>query len=392
MLSADTKLKSFTFSYYTTVAIVISFFPLYFDSLGFSKLQIGLILSSGPLIAIVANLFWGIMSDRLQKIKRIIIILLFGQLVIILLLSQSSTFGMILALMACFFFFQTPLNGLNDSQILLTIRSSGKSYASFRVMGSIGFATSAAMFGWFLTGKPSSIVAIITIFTIMISIFLSFSLTEARKGPQMAKIDFNGFKNVFFRRGLFIFLLFILMISTAHRCNDYFLALHMRNLGAGQDLIGMAWMTSALSEIPIFFLLSRYGERFNELLLLAIASFFYVIRFALLGVASSPSAIIGIQMLHSVTFGIFLFTTIQYLKKQIPDPFRATGQAVFSMIWGGFAGVLSGLIGGQLFDNFGGRAIFLFAAITAGIACIGFSVSFYLSKRSISASLISKLE
>lgn len=392
MLSTDTKLKSFTFSYYTTMAIVISFFPLYFDSLGFSKLQIGLILSSGPLVAIIANLFWGIMSDRLQKIKKIIIILLFGQLVIILFLSQSSTFGLILALMACFFFFQTPLNGLNDSQILLTIRSSGKSYASFRVMGSIGFATSAAMFGWFLTGKPSSIVAIITIFTIMISIFLSFSLTEARNGLQMAKIDFKGFKNVFLRRGLLIFLLLILMTSTAHRCNDYFLALHMRSLGAEQDLVGMAWMTSALSEIPIFFLLSRYGERFNELLLLAIASFFYVIRFALLGVTSSPSAVIGIQMLHSVTFGIFLFTTIQYLKKQIPDPFRATGQAVFSMIWGGFAGVLSGFIGGQLFDNYGGRAIFLFAAIVAGIACIGFLTSFYLSKRSISASLISKLE
>lgn len=84
------------------------------------------------------------------------------------------------------------------------------------------------------------------------------------------------------------FLILIIIMSVSHRFNDGFLALYMRQLGASDSVIGYAWMASALSEIPMFFFLSKHGHRFKELPLLAFAGIIYALRFSLWGLSIIP--------------------------------------------------------------------------------------------------------
>src|SRR5665647_1188 len=199
-----------------------------------------------------------------------------------------NTYAMIFIAMICFYFFQTPLNSLNDSQLLLHISKKGKSYASFRVWGSIGFAVSAFLFGILLQSEKGhpQLIALLTIGTICFSLILSFFLKDSR--TSLKKIEFSGIYQIIFSRKLLIFLLLILILSIAHRTNDAFLSLYLHELGASQALIGYSWTVSALSEIPIFFFLSRYGTRYKELPLLALASFAYVLRFVLMSLTVEP--------------------------------------------------------------------------------------------------------
>lgn len=88
--------------------------------------------------------------------------------------------------------------------------------------------------------------------------------------------------------------------------NEAFLTLSLKGMNAGDEVIGWALLASALSEIPVFFLLSKYGERFKELPLLAIGSLMYALRFLLMSLADVPGAIIAIQAMHSISFGIFM--------------------------------------------------------------------------------------
>jgi PPP family 3-phenylpropionic acid transporter len=309
--------------------------------------------------------------------KKTISAVLLGQLILALILFQMNTYVLLFIAMIIFYFFQTPLISLNDSQLLLHVSKNRASYASFRVWGSVGFAFSALLFGILLQsdkGHPQ-LIAVLTIGTIAISLLLSLLLKDSR--TSLKTIQFSGIFQIIMSRKLLTFLLLILVLATAHRANDAFLSLYLHELGASQALIGYSWTVSALSEIPIFFFLSKYGERYKELPLLALASFAFVLRYFLMSITTEPVFIIMIQALHSISFGIFLFTALRYITQIVPDEYRATGQAIFTVVWSGIAGLISSLFGGIIFDHWGGHILYIFAGTVALIAGFGFLFTHY---------------
>jgi MFS transporter, PPP family, 3-phenylpropionic acid transporter len=364
-------LRSFSFSMYMTMAVVVSYFPLYFGSLGLSTLQIGAIYSMGPLIGIASNLFWGLLSDKYRTVKKVLMTILVGQWLMAFLVFQSSAYTLLLALMTLFFFFQSPTTSLNDSLTLLTIRGTKKSFASFRVWGSIGFAFAALVFGQLLKGKGTELIPILCLCTIGCSLLICFFVKDAREGSKN-RPDFSNLLPIISSRPFVAFMLVVLTVSVAHRMNDNFLALFLQRLGADASLVGLSWMASALSEIPIFFLLSKYGHRFKELPLLVICSIVYGLRFLLMSQVEDPVWVIMIQLMHSFSFGIFLFTVIRYIQRIVPDQFRASGQALFAVTWSGLAGLISGLMGGWIFNSWGPHAVYSLSSILAFVATAGF--------------------
>ncbi|WP_438447862.1 MFS transporter [Gorillibacterium sp. sgz5001074] len=377
-MSQEPVIKTFSFSYFMTMALVISFFPLYFDSLGYSKLQIGSLYSIGPAMGIVSNLVWGLLSDRFQTLKKTILAVLAGQLIMVLLLFRTDVYSILFIIMTGFYFFQTPLNGLNDSQILLHVKSTGKSYAGFRIFGSMGFAFAAVLCGFVLTSMGVSVIAYLTIGSVSLSLLLALFLKDNRAG--MKRMELSGVWKVVFSKRFLLFLVLILVMSIAHRSNDGFLALYMKDLGADKDLVGLAWMASAVSEIPVLFYLSKHGHKYKELPLLAVACAVYAIRFFLMSLAQGPGWIIAIQAMHSLSFGIFLVTALRYIQQIVPDEYRATGQAVYNIAWSGAAGLISGFAGGHIYDLWGGVILYRFAAATAVLAGIGFVTTHFLQR------------
>ncbi|MGO4495932.1 MFS transporter [Paenibacillus sp. 2RAB27] len=374
----DRLLKMFTFSFFMTMGIVVTFFPLYFDYKGYSKIQIGLLYAIGPLIGIATNLLWGFLSDRFQTVKKIMIILILGQLVTAVLVSTAGWFSLLYVCLAAFFFFQQPVNSLNDSQVMLHVRSSGKSYASFRVYGSIGFALSAGGFGLILRAYGTGLTPILLFITIGCTLIILFLLKDTRQGGK--KMAFGGMVNIIRSKKFIWFLTLVIIMSVSHRFNDGFLALYMRQLGASDSLIGYAWMTSALSEIPVFFYLSRHGHRFKELPLLAFAGVIYAFRFVMMSFIQDPVWVIGIQLLHSLTFGVFLFTANRYLSQIIPDEYRSSGQAIFAVAWSSIAGLISGTAGGWIYNEAGGSTVYMIAACLSITSAIGFLCTYLFQK------------
>jgi PPP family 3-phenylpropionic acid transporter len=379
--SNDVLLKSFTFSFFMTISIVVSFFPLYFDYKGYTKIQIGMLYAIGPLIGIVSNLIWGLLSDKYQTVKKIMLVLLFGQLIAAILVFKTDWFALLYVFLGIFFFFQQPINSLNDSQLMLSVGISGKSYASLRVWGSIGFAFAAGFFGWLLKIYGSGLTSLLCILTVLLSLLLALFLKDARQGQS--KMQLGGIVKIIGSKRFLWFLFLIMIMSIAHRMNDGFLALYLRQLGASDSIIGYAWMTSSLSEIPIFFLLSKYGHRFKELPLLAFAGLIYALRFFLMSMVQNPDWVILIQLLHSLTFGIFLFTSIRYIQQIIPDEFRSSGQAIFAVTWSSIAGLISGTMGGWVFDAWGGGTMFTLCSVLSLLACIGFLCTHLFQKDEI---------
>lgn len=365
-----TSLRVFTFAVFMTSAVIISYLPLYFKSLGFTSIQIGFLYSLGPLISIVSNFIWGVTSDRMRTIKKVLLLLLLFQIMLSIALGYATTYGAVVALLVAFNFFYYPMAPLVDSLAIVTTQAHNKSFVSVRVFGSIGYAFSALLFG-FVLGSIGSQYTIYVILTLaVISILLGLFISD--KQTSMSKMEMGGLWKVLKQREVLYFFLCVLLLAVAHRLNEAFLGLSLLQLGGAEAIVGWAWTLSSLSEIPIFFLLSAYGERFKELPLLAIAAAMYMVRFVIAALVQHPLLLMSTQVMHGVTFGIFFFVAIRFLNRIIPEDFRATGMAIYTIVWSSSAGLLSGTIGGPLMEMHGKNAVYFTAIGFAALAGIGF--------------------
>lgn len=368
-------LRAFNFSTFATQALVVSFIPLYFMTRGFTESQIGVLYSSGLFVSIFANIITGLASDKYRTIRKILIALLLGQLAMLSLLFPLENFAMVCAVMTAFYFFQTPIIPLSDSLILLSSQYTGRPYALIRIFGSLGFALSAYGLGLLLKGIGSEWTIFVALCTVGISLVLTIVIKDYQGASR--KIEFAGFFKLLKQRHVLLFFLLILMVSISHRMYEGFLAVTMRQLGASDSLVGLSLLVSASSEIPILFLLGKYGHKFKELPLLVIASLMYGLRLWLMGEIEDPRWFIATQAMHSVSFGIYFSTALRYISHLIPDEYRSSGQAVYTVIWTGLAGLISGVFGGLVYEQLG-RVMFYHAATGIAVAAAaGFLLYFF---------------
>ncbi|OXS57985.1 MFS transporter [Cohnella sp. CIP 111063] len=366
-------LRSLQFANYAAMVLLVTYFPLYFESLGFSKLQIGAIYSVGPFLSIVSNLVVGILSDRMKNLPRILNVLYLVQILALALLLPQKEFGIMAGIMALFYLFQTPNNSMLDSVSLLAAERMKISFPSIRMFGSLGYAVCAVVFGYVLKTFGSDLTIWLILGVVLVSLVFSFFIGDYQ--ATLRKFEFRGLWELLRRRETLVFFGLIMVISVAHRTNEGFLSIAMREIGADDSVIGYASLASAVSEIPMFFLLAKFGHRFREYPLLAIASAFYVIRLGLLSLADEPWMMVALQMTHAITFAIFYITALRGLQALIPDEYRSSGQAVFAVVWSGLAGVIAGTLGGWLYDSFGLSRVFQTGAVFALIGMIGFLIA-----------------
>lgn len=377
-MSRDVQwLRAFTFTIYGTIVLVTSYFPLYYAQLGFSNSQIGLLYALGPMISLVSNLLWSLVSDRFRTIKKILLILLIGQISLTFILSVSTTFSVIMAVITIFYFFFYPVFPLSDTIVISTAKRQGLNFISIRVFGSFGFAAFALLIGYVLAwvGTPNMMWVSITVATL--ALVLVLFVTDDPSAP-VAKVDLSGVWALLRQKELLWFLGCVFFLAIGMRMNEPFLSITLKELEADESIIGWAMLASSLSEIPVFIYLSFYGEKYKELPLLLFSSLLFAVRFMLMGLTDSVFGILAIQSMHGITFGIFYVTAIRMLTRLIPDQFRATGMALYTMMWSSLSGLVSGTFGGFIFEQSGRTTFYLVAMASALVAFVGFASRYFI--------------
>ncbi|WP_379137280.1 MFS transporter [Paenibacillus sp. sgz500958] len=382
-------LRTFMFVVFGTSVLAVSYFPLFYSHLGFSGSQVGLLYSLGPLISILSNLFWSSISDRLGTVKKVMIILLGGQLISVLLLTKATEFSTVILILPVFYFFYYPVFPLADTMAIKTAQRYGRNFITIRVFGSLGYAFFALSVGYILRALGSSWSMTLCLIIIVTALLISFCLKDVKKVPTESKgstvqnhpssqTKGSGLREILLKKEVIWFFSCVFILALGYRMNDAFLTLSLKEMGAGEELVGWALLASALSEIPVFFALSKYGERFKELPLLAFASLMFALRFLLMAKAEHPGAVIAIQAMHSVSFGVYYVTAVRYITRIIPDHLRATGMAIFTVVWSSAAGLLSGTFGGFIFEESGRPYFYMIAMLLALVAFAGFLIKHLL--------------
>lgn len=349
-------LKMLLFSYHAANTIIISFLPLYLESKHLNAVEIGWVLAVGPFASIFSQPFWGYMSDKYKTVKKILMICIIGFLSISIVFFQMNSLIAIILMGSLFFFFATPVGALSDSLTQRRATSLGISFGSIRTWGSIGFATSSLLIGALLSKIGVQYMIFPYLIFGTIALIVVFKLTDIQIDQE--PIQLKDIRFILGNKSFTIFLLLIMLITTAHRANDSFMALYIADLGGSEFLVGVAWFIGVISEAAIFALAGFWFKKYHPLVFIIFAGILYSIRWFVYGGLEEPLYIISLQVLHGLTFGVFYVSAFDYVTRLIPNILQATGHLIFYAVFFGVSGIIGSLLGGFIFNEFSGEMLY----------------------------------
>ncbi len=381
-----TELKYFNFFMYGSWSLLMPFLPLYFSDKGFTMVQIGILMSMGPMISITANPFWGYWSDRLQNIKLILIFMLFGNLIISQIYFQMNEFAFVLFFVATFFFFHTALNPISTSLILTAIEKTQFQFGTFRLWGSLGFAVIVLISSPFIEYVGVWNLGYLYGVLLVITLFFAFRLPRQIK-KRASTISMKQATKVLNNKLFISFLLLSALVSIPNSMSNTFLAVYISELGGGEIYVGWSWFVAAAIEVPVFLWLDRYLKLNGKSLFffMILSSLIYALRWILMSLATSPLHIVFIQILHAFSFAMGFYIATQICNLLIPSKYRTTGQAIYGLTWMGLGGVIGANLGGWIFDVKGPLTMYWVGACMSILSAIGFAIiwSYYRKKESL---------
>uniref|UniRef100_UPI00403F578A MFS transporter n=1 Tax=Paenibacillus sp. FSL R7-0272 TaxID=2921679 RepID=UPI00403F578A len=381
--SSLTSLKLYNFFIYGAISIFAGFLQLYLQEIGMTKLEIGSLMAIGPFVSLFANPFWGFWSDKSRNIRIVLMMMMGGTFVLAQGVFYAPSYAWIYVAMIFFYFFQSPLFAQTNSLILGYIDGTGQKFGSFRLWGSLGWALTAVAAGPVIDRFGVSSVSIIFACMIAVAFILSVLLPRQPIASDTPIVTFRRFGKVMFNPYFMIFIGLGVLVSVPNAMNSTFMSLYIVEMGGDKQMVGWAIFTSSILEVGVFLLLDRLLKRKMSILLgsLILVSLLFALRWQLMALANNPMEVVFIQLMHSVTFGGYFYVGTQLTMLFIPRPYRSSGQAVYTMAWGGLSGVIAGLFGGWLFQSFGAEVMYNIGVFFSLIGAAGFAIMWLWNRR-----------
>jgi PPP family 3-phenylpropionic acid transporter len=352
-----TWLFSFNFFLYAGMAMVLPYMVLFYQDLGFSGAQIGLLSGITPLITMLFAPFWTGLADTTGRHRLILSLTLVGAAISILAFSTFSAFAAILFLAILYYGFIAPANAFADSATMYMLGDEKDKYGQVRVGGTIGFGISAWLAGNLVQSLGLKIAFYGCALLVLLGLVVSQKLIHdpSRPSPQT-----NGdFRTLLVnpRWLLFLALAFAGGISIAG--NNTFLFPYLKELGAPESQMGLAMTIGTLTEIPILFFGHYLLRRLKSYGLLIVAMLVTGARLLMFAAANTPEQILLMQLLNGLTFPAMWVAGVAYVDEIAPPGLSATAQGMFGAMVFGFGAAVGGFIGGPLLGTTGGRGIYL---------------------------------
>jgi len=341
------------------------FLYVYFSELGLSGQQIGWLASLYPLMTLFLATAVSSVADRKRWRVRIAQSALIGVSVIVFFLQYPTSFSGIAGLMLLMAIFSSPVMSIADSLIARMAQRHHLNYGSMRLWGSLGYATSALVFGalWQRLGfKPMFLVGA------LLHLPLIWLTGQLEEGPHLEKQERGSFTVLFRDSGLILLLIATILAGISNSLAMTFEGIYVRSLGGGNFLIGMMIAFAAYSELPTMFLGYRIAQRLrgpNSVILaygLAASAYLgYVL-------VADPVLMPFFSILKGLGFGLFFPNTVRMITDRTPEAWASSAQSLMTVGLFGIAPLIAGPLGGLILDAMNPAAVFWLGILTLGLA------------------------
>jgi MFS family permease len=307
------------------------------------------------------------LADRKRRRVQMVQSALLAVAFIFFFMQFPNTFWGIALLMLPMAFFFSPVMSIADSLIARMAQRYQLNYGSMRLFGSIGFATSALLFGaiWQQVGfRPMFVVGSLLL------IPLIWVIGQLEEGPARAPQDRVPITMLFRDTGLVFLLIATFLAGISISLSMTFEGIYVRSLGGSNFLIGMMTAFAAFSEMPTMFYGQRIGQKLRGANSVILA--YGLMASAYLGyvLLPNPNIMPLFSVLRGLGFGLLFINTVRIITERTPEEWASTAQSLMNVGMFGLAPLVAGPLGGFIHDAFSPGAVFGLGSLTLGLAAL----------------------
>ena len=359
---------SFYLLYFGAGACVFPYFVLYYQSLGFTGTQIGILSAISPLITLAGAPFWTGIADTSHRHKLVMSFAILAAMGLIASYPLVRTFAAILVLGSLFAFMISPVNALADSATLTMLGDQRNMYGRVRVGGTIGWGVIAPISGIVIEryGLNLAFWSYAVLMFIGFLICQQFVFSQARQAVSLR----HGLRELFSNRRLVLFLATTFVCGMALMIINVYLAAYMAELGIRKSAVGFALGIATISELPTLFFADRFLIRFRPHGLLILSMIATMVRLFLYAIFHTETGILAFQLINGFTFAALWVAGVSYVNEIAPPGLGATAQGLFGATVFGFGAAGGGFLGGILLERVGGAQMFAIFGVLMFVALI----------------------
>ncbi len=373
-------IRSFYFFFNAALSIIYSFLPVYLKSLGYSATEVANIMVIDSVIGLLGiSIIWGWISDHTNKPALMLKILALG-VALSFFPILTGQYYLIFIGYVIFGLFSNPIGGIADSMAIKTAKDKGIDFGKIRVWGSIGWLSATLLVGFVLAAKatnisissfsdfigivkfmfagkdinwnnPIVILLIIGGFGMTFISALGFKKQDKEKKEKADKPNFSDLKLIFKNSYFLIFLIVVIFHIICLRSYYFSFGIHIQSLKLSPTILSIAFSLGTIAEIVAFTFFGRLRKHFKLETILGIALAVSALRWALIANTSSPALIIGLQVLHAASSGLFIAAAVSLVAEAAEEKLLVTYQQVYNYTMA-IGNLIGTYVSGLVFDHF----------------------------------------
>lgn len=352
------------------------FLSAYYTKSGITAIEIGILLTIGPIISILIQPIWAYISDRTKKRKIVLSLVVLGSALSILSYYLGNTFITFFIASFLLSIFVTSIIPLNDANTLHIANKSQLDFSKIRMGGTIGYSIAVVFAGMIVKRNPSMGFIMGALGYVILFLLIS-------KLPKDDPTDFPpavpkqlahtkkklSLFHIFESKKIYFILAFAFINQVGLSFNASFIGVYMLKMGMTESTIGIINSLFALSELPVLFLINHIVRRVTPKKISLIACLLLSLRILAVTGENLPFVIIS-ALLHGMTYMTVYFSCAVFISKNVKPEHQSQGQSILTIIQAGLASITGNIIGGILVDKLGLKPSYIIMASAVAIIAV----------------------
>lgn len=343
------RLSGFYFGYFATLGVIVPYWTLYLQELGFKSNEVGQLMAIWTSGRILAPSFWAWFTEQIGRPMQVVRWSILMTTLCFSLIFGVNDFWKIATITVLFSFFWNAALPQFEVVTITHLGAQIHRYSHLRVWGSIGFMAFSLLVGKLLETESLYILPLIIFSTFVGTWLVSLSIPESKSlHHDNAHLSF---KEILFQPAVLALLASCFLMQASHGAYYTFYSPYLEAHGYSKTWTGALWSLGVLAEVVLFLVIPNLSSNFNNISLFLLSFLLAGVRWLMIAFGVDYLAVLlCAQLLHAASFGLYHVISIQLITKYFSGKYQGRGQALYGSVSYGLGGALGMLIAGYVYE------------------------------------------
>lgn len=369
--------------YWTAVCPVSGFMVAYMQSKGFSGTYVGMMMAISNIVLAILQPIIAAKADKSSWLTLRKINIGFTLITLFSVVMMIFTGSMAAALTGVVTISITAVNAMqpftNAVSVELAERGIDVNFGFCRAFGSLFYAIISTITGRLMSDLGYDCLPYVSI---VVLVLLLISLAFMDDGSKVAEKNAENIekstdeskprslgKFLLENRKFCLFLIAMVCIFHTHMASNNYLINIVENVRGDSSSMGKAAAIAAICELPLMILFGRLCQKIRVQTLIRIGGIMFVVKFILLTVGTSLTAVFLAQMLQGLSYAILIPANVYYIGHLFSGADMNKGQSLSTAAIC-ISTVTASIIGGFFIDHYGVTSMMTISTIISAMGVI----------------------